>query len=542
MGKTNCGRAILYRKTMKKYLLYVLFLMLLKTGITQEFEIIFQQCYGGSNWDGSKTVIPHNHGFYLFGNTSSNDGDVSFHYGKTDFWLFQTDEYGQIIWEKTYGGSNEDYPANMLPTPEGGYVLFGETYSTDGDVIGNHGDGDWWLVKTDSLGNILWSRCYGGSHKETASQLIYAHEAGYVMTGKTGSVDGDINHNNGMYDVWIVKVDWEGEIIWERTFGGSSSEWGNSIVPTADGGYIVGAGAGSHDGDVQCKDLPGLHGTAWVLKLDNEGQLEWQNCYGGSFAEAAADILQSPDGGYIFLGTTSSGDGDADCFHGIPGDASTRDMWVVKLDETGEIEWHRCLGGTGFDVPRFIRPMSDGGYLVGGNTTSRGGTVICNESLPGTHTVVLYKLSAGGEIEWTKCLGSQVDNGLHSIHIFSDYHFLLGATTRTWGMDVDCDLKGETDIWIVEIQDTTVGMQEEGFRHWQLFPNPATNQTWLQLPENTVLAQAQIELYSSSGRLLHKAKPSSHFHKIDVANLPNGLYLVRLWDGEKWYVEKLVVR
>ncbi len=529
---------------MKVKVLYAIFLLFTIQLNAQQFEIIFQQCYGGSDWDGSKTILPYNNGFYLFGNTSSNDGDVSFNYGKTDYWLFQTDENGQIIWEKTYGGSDEDYPSNMLPTPDGGFMLFGHTYSTDGDVVGNHGDGDWWLVKTDSLGHILWSRCYGGSHKETASQLIYAHEGGYVMTGKTGSVDGDISHNNGMYDVWVVKVDWEGEIIWERAFGGSRNDWGNSISTTADGGYIVVGGASSHDGDVYCPDaIPSEGNNAWVIKLDGEGQLEWQNCYGGSSYDVVVDIMQTSNGGYIFLGMTDSGDGDADCIHGSPGDALARDMWVVKLDETGEIEWHRCLGGTSADSPRILRPMNDGGYLVGGNTQSRDGTVVCNESLPGTHTVILYKLSADGEIEWTECFGSQVDNYLLSIHIFSDYHYLLGATTRTWGMDVDCDLKGETDIWIVEIQDTTmVGKQEERLRPWQFHPNPATTQVWLQLPENLPLPPMQIELYNPTGRLLYKAQPQDYFHKIEVAHLPKGLYLIRLWDGESWVTEKLVVR
>jgi hypothetical protein len=527
---------------MKTTVIYTLFLLFTFQLNAQEFDIIFQQCYGGAVWEGAWSIIPKNGGIIAFCSTSSNDGDVSFNHGKNDYWLIKTNDIGEIVWEKTYGGSEEDYPAHMLPSPDGGYVMFGHTYSTNGDVSCNHGDGDWWLVKTDSLGNIQWSHCYGGTHKETASQLIYAHEGGYVMTGKTGSVDGDISHNNGMFDVWVVKVDWEGEILWERTFGGSSNDWGNSIAPTADGGYIVGGGASSHDGNVYCPDAVASEwSTAWVIKLDGEGQIEWQNCYGGTESDIVADIIQTQDSGFIFLGAISSGDGDVDCFHGTPGDGSTNDMWVVKLDETGEIEWHRCLGGTGFDSPKLIRQMQDGGYLVGGNTTSRDGTVVCNESLPGTHTVILYKLSPEGETEWTKCLGSQVDNSLLSMHMFSDYHFLLGATTRTWGMDVDCDLKGETDIWIVEIQDTTVGMHEERLLQWQLFPNPATTQSWLQLPENTTLAQAQIELYSPAGKLLHKAKPSSHFLKIDVAHLPKGLYLVRLWDGERWYVEKLVV-
>ncbi len=175
----------------------------------QYFDIVFQQCYGGSLWEGPRTVIPAENGFIVFGGTYSNDGDVSFNQGKNDYWLFKTNDFGEIIWEKTYGGSEEEYTANMLPTPDGGFVMFGDTYSNNGDVGCNHStNADWWLVKTDSLGNIQWSRCYGGTHKETASQLIYAHEGGYVMTGKTGSVDGDISHNNGQYDVWVVKVDW----------------------------------------------------------------------------------------------------------------------------------------------------------------------------------------------------------------------------------------------------------------------------------------------------------------------------------------------
>jgi hypothetical protein len=533
---------------MKKSIVLLLILFVEHQLVAQQFDIVFQQCYGGSVVEAPVSVFPTaanklNDGLIVFGYTRSDDGDVSYQHGKGDYWLFETDAFGHMLWERTYGGSELDTPANMLPTPDGGYLMFGDTYSNNGDVDCNHStNGDWWLVKTDSLGNIQWSRCYGGTHKETASQLIYAHEGGYVMTGKTGSVDGDISHNNGMFDVWVVKVDWEGEIIWERTFGGSSRDYAHAIGLTADGGYIVGGGAGSSNGDVQCREgLPGLHGTAWVLKLDHEGQLEWQNCYGGSYSEVVVDIMQTT-GGYVFLGATASGDGDADCFHGTPGNSNTMDMWVVKLDETGEIEWHRCLGGTGFDSPKFIRQLQDGGYLVGGATTSKDGTVVCNESLPGTFTVILYKLSPEGEIEWTKCLGSQVDNLLLSMHMFSDYHFLLGATTRTWGMDVDCDLKGETDIWIVEIQDTTVGVQEERLLQWQVFPNPATTQAWLQLPENTPLAQVQIELYSPTGRLLYKAQPTGQFHKIDVAHLPKGLYLVRVWDGERWRAEKLVVR
>jgi hypothetical protein len=184
--------------------------------------------------------------------------------------------------------------------------------------------------------------------------------------------------------------------------------------------------------------------------------------------------------------------------------------------------------------------LGDGGYLVGGSSRSRDGDVTCNQS--DGYSVILYKLSPSGEIEWRKCLGSQVNNFLHDLHIYSDYHFLLAASTRHNGIDVVCDHKGQEDFWIVEIKDTTTAVWENHPKTIQLFPNPATTEAWLQLPENTPLAQAQIELYSPTGRLLYRAQPTSQFHKIEVAHLPKGLYLVRVWDGERWYAEKLVVR
>ncbi|MDY0076448.1 MAG: T9SS type A sorting domain-containing protein, partial [Bacteroidales bacterium] len=330
----------------------------------------------------------------------------------------------------------------------------------------------------------------------------------------------------------------EGTLEWERSYGGTGIDQGNSISRTTDGGYIIGGTTGSNDGDVQCtKRLS----NALVIKIDAFGEIQWLQCYGGSYFDHAADIIQTDDGGYIFLGGTTSNDGDVSGFHGIPGEANTMDKWVVKLDANGQIEWQRCIGGSRFDKSRIIRQMSDGGYLVGGSSSSRDGDVSCNQSDP-SYNVILYKLSSTGEIEWTKCLGSQVNNYLRDLYIYSDYHFLVAASARYNGIDVNCDHKGQTDFWIVDIMDTTVNLREEKKQEIRLYPNPASNHIWLQLPENTALAQAQIELYSSSGRLLHKAKPSSHFHKIDVANLPKGLYLVRLWDGESWYVEKLVVR
>jgi len=324
---------------------------------------------------------------------------------------------------------------------------------------------------------------------------------------------------------------------------GGGQDFGGAIAATADGGYILGASIASDSGYVNCGlQSPYNISDIGLIKIDSVGTIEWQQCYGGIGLDTPVKLLHTSDGGYIFLGLTTSTDGDVSGFHGPGGDGNKMDMWVVKLDATGFIEWQKCLGGYENEQPGFIEQHPDGGYLVGGNSNSTDGDINCNASLPGTYTGWLVKLDASGEIVWQRCLGSQVNNSLSAISILGQEHYLVGGGTRANGGDVDCDLKGQTDIWIVELQDTTVGLKEEHQRQWQLYPNPASTQTWLKLAEHTALEHARIELYSPTGRLLHKAKPTSHFHEIDVAHLPKGLYLVRVWNGESWYVEKLVVR
>ena len=509
----------------------------------QQHEIIFQQCYGGSLTEAPYDIIVGDNSYYIVAGTSSLDGDVSFNHGKSDIWLYKIGLDGTIQWQNTFGGTQDETPRQFLLTEDGGFLLFGNAWSTDGDVSGLHGGGDFWLVRTDSLGNLLWQKCLGGSCNDRPLQLIEAHGGGYICIGSTCSTDGDIAYNHGAWDAWVVRLSETGEIIWEKTYGGGGQDFAGSIAKTQDGGYILGTYGSSTDGDVDCIMYDTINvGDIRLIKIDSTGVIEWQDCYGGYDSEGLIEIEQTLDGGYVFLGVTISTGGDVSGFHGPGGDANKWDMWVVKLDATGLIEWQKCLGGYENEQAGFIEQHPDGGYLVGGNSNSTDGDINCNTSLPGTYTGWLVKLSASGEIVWQRCLGSQVHNSLRTMKILGLEHYLIAGTTRANGGDVDCDLKGQTDIWIVELQDTTVGLKEEQQRQWQLYPNPASTQTWLQLAEHTALGHVQIELYSPTGRLLHKAKPSNQYHKLEVGHLPKGLYLLRVWNGESWYVEKLVVR
>jgi hypothetical protein len=537
-----------------KYIIPLLLLLLLASlSQAQEFVVLSQHCFGGSGGEAPyKIQIKPAGGYYVFGGTSSNDGDVGFNHGQSDYWLFETDANGQIVWEKTYGGSRAEGALSFLRTPDKGFLLYGYTFSRDGDVSCNHeGEAaDLWLVRTDSLGNMLWSRCYGGTHQEFGGKIIHDHEEGhFIFAATTGSVDGDITHNNGTYDLWVVKLDPEGNIVWQHAYGGAMQDYANSISLTSDGGYVVG-GIVSHlqgnpiNGDLNCRQgLPTALGTAWLLKLNEQGEIEWQQCFGGDINEALVEVIQTPDGGYAFVGLTKSGNGDVNCYHGIPGVTGEFDTWVVKTYETGRIEWQRCLGGTGFDHPLFIRLLDDGTYLVGGYSDSKDFELSCSPSVNGASIGALYRVSANGELLWSKCYGSRYGTEIRNVEVISPDHYVLAAQAKS-NDGINCNFHGFSDIWLVEIMDTTVSIQEQRpaatTAAFLLYPNPATTTTWLQLPEHTAQSPMQLQLISPRGGVVYEAPVSGRFHQIALEHYPAGLYLVRLWDGEKWLVQKLV--
>jgi hypothetical protein len=157
---------------------------------------------------------------------------------------------GQILWQKLYGGSGYEYCTDIQLTDDGGFIVFGYTGSNDGDVSGNKGYQDYWAVKIDSFGNIQWQKCFGGTENDNGSNILQTSDGNYLMTGSSISNDGDVSGNNGYKDIWIVKLNLFGMISWQKTFGGSSWEYCRGIWQTNDGGYILAGETYSNDGDV----------------------------------------------------------------------------------------------------------------------------------------------------------------------------------------------------------------------------------------------------------------------------------------------------
>ena len=229
---------------------------------------------------------------------------------------------------RSYGGSGNDWARAIQQTTDGGYIVAAHTESSDGDVTLNRGLSDYWVIKLNAQGGIVWQKTYGGSGYDTAASIEQTPDGGYIVAGSSSSggwassSDGDVSGKRGITNYWIVKLDAEGKLLWQRPLGGSMMDQANSVQQTTDGGYIVAGDSISKDGDVS-----GNRGNAdyWIVKLNVRGKIVWQKTLGGSGSDIATSIQQTTDGGYIIAGHSDSKDGDVSGNHG------GYDYWIVKL-------------------------------------------------------------------------------------------------------------------------------------------------------------------------------------------------------------------
>lgn len=278
-------------------------------------ETEWQRCFGGTGADYAKAMHQTSDGgFVLLCQTTSNDGDVSGNHGDADAWIIKLEASGEIQWQKCLGGTNSEDVRDISQTPDGGYILALQTNSEDGDVFGLHGEEDYWVVRLDASGEIQWQKCLGGANEDYLQTLLQVADGGFLLSGFTASTDGDVSGNHGSYDFWVVKLEASGEIQWQKCYGGTDAELNNyTTIATADGGFIITGETYSHDGDVS-----GNQGgyDAWLLKIDANGEIQWQKTMGGSGNDRGEDIEHTADGGFIMAGTTNSNDGDVSGAHG----------------------------------------------------------------------------------------------------------------------------------------------------------------------------------------------------------------------------------
>ncbi len=520
------------------FFLFVLIALITCQARSQDFQINWQNCFGGSYKDVPEDVVKNADGGYMIlGATESTDGDISFNHGSDDVWLVKTDSNGDMLWEKTYGGTNWDGGRCILKYNDNTYFILAVTQSSDGDITFDPypGSPDYWIVKIDSNGNILWDKIYGGTWFDNILNGIVTNDGGLVAFGFTESDDGDISEFFGFRDWWMLKLDSLGNKEWDRSFGSTNADYGMAIIQTSDGGYLIGGSARVLDGgNILCDNIHEKV-DAVLIKLDPYGNTEWQQCYGGSESEQI-DALYEIDDGYILVSSTSSNDGDVSGLHGLAG--LDYDIWLVKVDFEGNLLWQKCLGGTDSEFAENIFPTQNGGYQIVGSTESNDGDVSGNHSINDRSDIWIIEVDNAGNLLKQQCFGGVTNEIVwHGVHKHNDHRFVIAAETQGGpSYDVSCDFNdlGDSRYWVFEISDSTVGIQDEGIGSWgelgrmELYPNPAT--TELQLRFSILDFRSSIFIYDLYGRkqdelIIPKDQSQT---RVDVSNYPSGVFIVVL--------------
>ncbi len=359
---------------------------------------------------------------------------------------------GELLWVKTFGGSDIDQATDIIEANDGNYIIVGSTYSTDGELSGikTAPDSDYWVVKLSKDGTILWNKVYGGAEDELATGITKTSDGGYVISGYSRSDNCFPGSNGGFHDYWLLKIDSNGNEMWCQNFGYPGSDQANAVIETKEGelfvtGYFdVSASEGEGNEDRSINGTTHGVGEYWGIKMDAQGAFFWKRYFGGSNNDRSYDVIQTADSGFLMIGSSESADFD------ITDSKGSYDFWVVKVSATGVKEWTKSYGGVEIDVAYGITATADGNYLIAGDTRSLDQDVSQNN---GNADMWLIKISPNGNLIWEKNFGgSQFDSAKDIIPI-NDGNFLITGSSRSNNLDVSLN-KGENDAWFIIVDDS----------------------------------------------------------------------------------------
>jgi uncharacterized delta-60 repeat protein len=447
-------------------------------------DTLWTRTYGGSGRDEAYSVQQTTDGGYiLVGSTWPLDS------GATDCFLVKTDSQGDTLWTRTYGGSSFDYAYSVQQTADGGYILAGHTQSFGAGMF------DAYAVKTDAQGDTLWTHLYGGAEPDYAHCVQQTADGGYIFAGYTTSFGA------GYYDIYLVKTDGIGVILWTRAIGGDDSDMARSIQQTSDGGYIV---AG-------CTNSLGEGGNDFYLvKTNSQGDTIWTRTYGGSNEDIAFSVQQTADGGYIMAGYTNSFS------------AGNYDYYLVKTNAQGDTLWTRTYGGSASDYAYSIKQTDDHGYIVAGH---------CRWGSGHQYEFYVVKLDSQGTTLWVRNFGGSLDDGAYAVQQTTDGGYIVAGYTNSFGA-------GGRDYYLVKTGPEPQGSEQievsipEQYALYPNFPNPfnANTEIVYELPK---AGRVSLKVFNLLGEevtnLVDRVQAAGRQTvAFDGTGLASGVYLYRL--------------
>ena len=459
-------------------------------------DTLWTKTFGGSSWDEGYYVQQTTDGGFVFLGTTQS-------FGAIDIWLIRTDSSGDTLWTRTYGGFDSEYGRCVKQTQDGGYIIAGYTMSYGA------GSFDFWLIKTDTSGDTLWTKTFGGSDTEIGYFVLQTPDMGYAALAVTKSFGA------GDRDCWLIRTDASGNTIWTKMFGGTGFDQCYSMDMTSDNGYIITGetnsfGAGGAD--------------VWLIKTDSTGDTLWTKTFGGTNTDIGYGVEQTTDGGYIIAGyTTSYGAGGSD-------------VWLIKTNSTGDTLWTKTIGGTSADEGFSVQQTADGGYIIAGYTSSFGA---------GGPDIWLIKTGPTGETSWTETLGgNNPDIGL-TVQQTSDRGYIIAGRTESFGA-------GDVDAWLIRtdsdpsaVEQDLLSLIPDNYSLKQNYPNPFNPITTIkyQIPElNFVTIKVFDVLGSEIATLVNEEEPIGSYQiEFDATILSSGVYFYRIQAGSFVETKKMVL-
>ncbi len=379
----------------------------------------WNRTYGGSSDDvGTYGQQTKDGGYIITGYTSSYGADAPFSWlikvqHRGDLWLIKTDAEGQKEWDRTYGGLGKDLGFFVQQTKDEGYIIVGGKKSFW--IIGSY---DLWIIKTDAKGNVLWDRTFGGSGEDLGFSVQQTNDDGYIIAGYTSFTNGK--------KAWIIKIDSQGNKQLDMATGRADSE-AASIGLTKDGGYIItgytpSSGSGKED--------------VWLIKTNSKLHWDWLKTFGGPNRDLGLSVQETEDGGYIIAGLTESFG------------AGKGDVWLIKTDSKGDREWDRTFGGSNFDSGASVQQTRDGGYIVTGYNTTTIDNVGSYSRLFNSDNigrVWLIKTDSEGIELWNETFGGTRNDWGNSVQETRDGGYIITGVTESYGA-------GKEDVWLIKVR------------------------------------------------------------------------------------------
>lgn len=503
------------------------------SGHAQDPAIIWQNTIGGNAGDFSSAFEPTADGGYILGgySTSNISGDKTENSnGGTDIWIVKLNSVGAIMWQNTIGGSGEDLLLSIKQTTDGGYILgAGSDSNISGDKTENSRGGlDYWIIKLNANGTIIWQKTYGGAQPEFDAYVVQTADGGYFVGGYSDSnISGDkTDPTNGQRDYWALKLDSTGAIVWQNSIGGSLVDRPQAAFQTNDGGFIIGGFSNSSASGDKSENNNGIR-DYWIVKLNSSGAVQWENTIGGADDDVLRDMIQTADGGYL-VGGYSKSNISGDKTENSQGDY---DHWIIKLDGNGTIVWQNTIGGSGIDYPRDIKQLADGNYMIASwsNSNVSGDKT---ENSNGGYDYWLVKLNGAGAILSQNSIGGAADESGTYIIENSDGSFTMFCSSDSnISGDKASNSEGLDDYWVFKTTSAILGINSYDFKvGLAVFPNPASDTFTIDLGKE--FADITVSITDVLGKLISSsAYPSATRVETKIEG-PAGVYLVKITTSE----------